>query len=230
MDKEFSYQILVIDDDERLRQLLTRFLNKKGYYVIAAVDAQHARQLLTCFDIDLVILDLMMPKESGLEFAKWFSQYYTAPILMLTAMDSAQDRITGLETGADDYLTKPFETQELLLRIKNILKHTQPQTLEEESAAPIRFGNLYYNKERMELKTSQGHIEHLTEAESFVLKQLSQNIGQVVSRHALSKNNEDPGRSLDVLITRLRKKINDDPKSPRWIRTVRGKGYKLIPD
>ncbi len=230
MDKEFAYQILVVDDDERLRNLLTRFLNKKGYYVIAAESAQKAREILTSFDVDLIILDLMMPGETGLEFAQWFVENNSTPILMLTAMDDAQDRIAGLEVGADDYLTKPFETQELLLRIKNILKRSQPKISEENNQEPIWFGGLCFDRERMELRDEQGNIEHLTEAEKFVLQQLSQNIGRVVGRHSLSKSNEDPGRSLDVLITRLRKKINDDPKSPQWILTVRGQGYKLMPD
>ncbi len=229
MVNDLTHQILVIDDDERLRLLLKRFLNKKGYYVITAKDAADAREKLTYFDIDLVILDLMMPGETGLEFAKWFTQYYVAPILMLTAMDSPKERIEGLERGADDYLTKPFETQELLLRIKNILKRTAFQPIE-EARESVKFGELFFDIRRMELRDEKGNIEHLTEAEKFVLQQLSLNAGQVVGRYALSKNNEDPGRGLDVLITRLRKKIHDDPKSPQWILTVRGQGYKLMPD
>ncbi len=230
MSKNLTYQILVVDDDERLRLLLKRFLNKKGYYVIVAKNASDARLKLTYFDVDLVILDLMMPGETGLEFACWFTQNHIAPILMLTAMDSSKDRIFGLETGADDYLTKPFETQELLLRIQNILKRTKPQTIEDEANGPVKLGTLYFDTKRMELHSYEGQVEHLTETEKFVLQQLSQNRGKVVSRQALSKNNDDPGRSLDVLITRLRKKINDDPKSPKWILTVRGQGYKLMPD
>ncbi len=230
MNKELAYQILVIDDDERLRSLLKRFLNQNGYYIITAKDAADAREKLGYFDIDLVILDLMMPGETGLEFADWFTSKYKTPILMLTAMDSPDERIAGLEKGADDYLTKPFETRELLLRIKNILKHNQPVMEDIKKDGPIKLGAFYFDLQRMELSKDNGDLEHLTEAEKFVLTQLASNIGVPVGREALSKNNEDPGRSLDVLITRLRKKINDDPKSPKWILTVRGQGYKLMPD
>lgn len=144
--------------------------------------------------------------------------------------DSPEDRINGLETGADDYLTKPFETRELLLRIKNILKRQNNTIFEEQNSPIITMGNLIFDINRRELRTEDDEILHLTETEKFVLYQLSRTPGMAVSRTGLSGNDQDMGRSLDVLITRLRKKINDDPKNPKWLQTVRGQGYKLMPD
>lgn len=230
MAEQFEYQIMVVDDDQRLRNLLKRFLNRSGYFVIEAENAAQARTLLTSFDIDLMILDLMMPGETGIEFAQWLNKNRPLPILMLTAMDSPEDRINGLETGADDYLTKPFETRELLLRIKNILKRQNNTIFEEQNSPIITMGNLIFDINRRELRTEDDEILHLTETEKFVLYQLSRTPGMAVSRTGLSGNDQDMGRSLDVLITRLRKKINDDPKNPKWLQTVRGQGYKLMPD
>ncbi|MFV0321194.1 MAG: response regulator [Alphaproteobacteria bacterium] len=230
MTEQFEHQIMVVDDDYRLRNLLKRFLNRSGYFAIEAENAAQARTLLTSFDVDLMILDLMMPGETGIEFAQWLHQHRPLPILMLTAMDSPEDRINGLETGADDYLTKPFETRELLLRIKNILKRQNNPILEEQDNPIVSMGDLIFDINRRELRTKGNEILHLTETEKFVLYQLSRTPGIAVSRSGLSGNNQDMGRSLDVLITRLRKKINDDPKNPKWLQTVRGQGYKLMPD
>lgn len=230
MAEQFEYQIMVVDDDQRLRNLLKRFLNRSGYFVIEAENAAQARTLLTSFDIDLMILDLMMPGETGIEFAQWLNKNRPLPILMLTAMDSPEDRINGLETGADDYLTKPFETRELLLRIKNILKRQNNMIFEEQNSPIVTMGDLIFDINRRELRTQGDEILHLTETEKFVLYQLSRTPGMAVSRTGLSSNDQDMGRSLDVLITRLRKKINDDPKNPKWLQTVRGQGYKLMPD
>lgn len=230
MAEQFEHQIMVVDDDHRLRHLLKRFLNRSGYFVIEAENAAQAREFLLSFDVDIIILDLMMPGESGIEFAQWLRQNRPLPILMLTAMDSPEDRIAGLETGADDYLTKPFETRELLLRIKNILKRQNNILLEEQETPAVSMGDLIFDINRRELRTQTNEILHLTETEKFVLYQLSRAPGIPVSRTGLSSNNQDMGRSLDVLITRLRKKINDDPKNPKWLQTVRGQGYKLMPD
>ncbi len=148
MDDQFEHQILVVDDDERLRHLLKRFLNRSGYFVIEAESAADAREKLKIFDVDIIILDLMMPGETGLEFASWLRENRPLPILMLTAMDSPEDRITGLETGADDYLTKPFETRELLLRIKNILKRQVISTTQEEDTSIVNMGDLIFDVTR----------------------------------------------------------------------------------
>ncbi|MFV0431163.1 MAG: response regulator [Alphaproteobacteria bacterium] len=230
MNEQFQHQIMVVDDDIRLRSLLKRFLNKSGYFVVEAEDAANARQKLNFFDVDLMVLDLMMPNESGIEFSQWLFKNRPLPILMLTAMDGPEDRIAGLETGADDYLTKPFETRELLLRIKNILKRQKNSTSEDMDEAIIHMGDLIFDISRRELRNHNDEILHLTEAEKFVLYQMGRTPGVAVSRLGLSANEQDLGRSLDVMITRLRKKINDDPKNPKWIQTVRGQGYMLIPD
>ncbi len=219
-------QLMIVDDDERLHSLLTRFLNRHQYFVVSAYNARHARELLQWFQIDAMILDVMMPDETGFEFARWLAPRYDFPILMLTAMDDTKDKLEGLK-NSDDYLTKPFEPEELLLRIHNLLKRQNHQASIQKPT--FKIGNLYFDETRQELKTDNDDIIHLTGTEKYVLSQLTRNVGQVVSRDDLSQD-DDPGRGLDVLITKLRKKINDDPRAPRWIQTVRGEGYKFVPD
>ncbi len=219
-------QLMVVDDDKRLHSLLQRFLNRHQFYVVSAYNAEHARELLQWFQVDAMILDVMMPGESGVDFAHWLEPRYDFPILMLTAMDSTNDKLEGLKVS-DDYLTKPFEPEELVLRVHNLLKRSSQSTIKQQ--AGLKIGDFYFDEHRQELKDIQGNTVHLTGAEKFVLAILTRNIGRVVSRDDLSQDT-DPGRALDVLITKLRKKLNDDPRSPRWIQTVRGEGYKFLPD
>ncbi len=222
--------ILVVDDDTRLRSLLQRFLLKSDFLVSSAKNANEARARLSQYDFDLIILDIMMPEESGLEFLQKLRLESDVPVILLTAMGETADRIAGLETGADDYLPKPFEPQELILRIKNILRRTPAQKL----AAPetLSLGLCVYNLTTKELLTKQGQVVHITPVEQALLSVLAQKFGQVFSREKLAEllgAGQSP-RSIDVQITRLRKKIEKDSKNPRFLQTVRGKGYMLLPE
>ncbi len=222
--------ILVVDDDTRLRSLLQRFLLKSDFLVSAAKNANEARARLAQYEFDLIILDIMMPEESGLVFLHKLRQESDVPVILLTAMGETADRIIGLETGADDYLPKPFEPQELILRIKNILRRSPAQKL----AAPetLSLGLCVYNLTTKELLTKQGQVVHITPVEQALLSVLAQKFGQVFSREKLAEllgAGQSP-RSIDVQITRLRKKIEKDSKNPRFLQTVRGKGYMLLPE
>lgn len=221
--------ILVVDDDTRLRSLLQRFLRENGFYVSAAKDAFSAREMLENYRFDLLIVDIMMPEETGLEFLHKLRDENNVPVILLTAMGETEDRITGFESGADDYLPKPFEPKELVLRIRSILKRTQQvQTAEVEE---LNLGLCFYNMAKKELTTKQGAVIHITPIEQFLLNVLGQKPGQVFSREKLAEvlgAGQSP-RSIDVQITRLRKKIEKDSKNPRFLQTVRGKGYMLLP-
>jgi len=217
--------VLVIDDDNRIRELLGKFLVDNGFFVTMAKDAQDARKKLADFQFDILVLDIMMPGETGFDFTKYLRQTNNpTPILMLTAMGDVEDRINGLECGADDYLPKPFEPRELLIRIKRIIDRFKVQKIEVNL---IKFGNFEFNTSSGTLSNSDGIIL-LTSNESRLIRVLCDNIGQALSRQALSDLcggiNE---RSIDVQITRLRNKIEIDPKKPRFIKTVRGQGYAL---
>ena len=222
--------ILVVDDDTRLRELLKSFLSRSGFRVTAAASAKEARDRLQGLDFDLIVLDVMMPGETGLEFAEALRKQGDVPILMLTAMGDPKDRIAGLERGVDDYLPKPFEPRELLLRIQSVLRRGRPAT--PPGGEPIRvvhFGPMEFDLEIGELK-HKGKRVALTDAETALLKALAQRLGEVMSRETLSKNvgggaNE---RAIDVQVTRLRRKIEPDPSFPRYLRTVRGQGYRLV--
>lgn len=222
--------ILVVDDDTRLRELLRKYLNDNGYAVTTAGDAAEARQRLAGLAFDLIVLDVMMPGEIGLDFARSLRQRDAVPILMLTAMGEAEDRIRGLESGADDYLPKPFEPRELLLRIGSILRRV-PR--EDDAAAPpeLRLGPFVYDVARRELRRA-GHPVHLTSAEGALMGILAAAPGRSFTREELGAqlgNGANP-RTVDVHVTRLRKKIEDDPRLPRYLQTVRGIGYALRPD
>jgi two-component system phosphate regulon response regulator OmpR len=222
--------ILVVDDDTRLRELLKSFLSRNGFRVTVASHAAEARQRLESLDFDLIVLDVMMPGETGLDFAAQLRRTDDVPILMLTAMGEAKDRIAGLETGVDDYLGKPFEPRELLLRIQNVLRRNKPAA--EAGAEPARrvtFGSLQFDLELGEL-TQKGRRVPLTDAETALLRALTGRLGEVLSRETLCKSvgaavNE---RAIDVQVTRLRRKIEPDPSFPRYLRTVRGQGYRLV--
>ncbi len=221
--------ILVVDDDTRLRELLRKYLSENGYAVTTAAAAEEARQRLSGLAFDLIVLDLMMPGESGLEFARSLrAAANPIPILMLTAMGETSDRITGLEAGADDYLTKPFEPRELLLRIGSILRRV-PREVEPE-LAELRMGPFTYDVARQELR--RGHeVIYLTTAEVALLAILAESPGKTYTREELGSRTGSATnlRTVDVQVTRLRKKIEDDPRMPRYLQTVRGTGYALRP-
>jgi len=220
--------ILVVDDDDRLRTLLAKYLGDNGFMVTAAADAAEARRWMGSIAFDLIVLDLMMPGESGLEFAEKLRQGDDVPILMLTAMSESEDRIRGLEKGGDDYLTKPFEPRELVLRIHSILKRARP---EPETPRELLFGDAVFSLERGEMRR-RGRRVHLTEVEIALLRALGTTSGQVMSRDTLVSATDagGEGRAIDVQVTRLRRKIEKDPREPRYLKTVRGKGYVLWPD
>ena len=222
--------ILVVDDDTRLRSLLQRFLRENGFLVSTAKDANSAREMLKEYVFDILIVDVMMPNENGTDFVSKLRKEDDVPVIMLTAMGDTQDRILGLECGADDYVTKPFEPKELILRINNILKRTHKK--EKFAVDRVNFGTCFYDIEKKELHTQNGEIVHITPVEQQLLNILSQSSGRVFSREYLAEilgGNQSP-RSIDVQITRLRRKIEDDSKNPRYLQTVRGKGYMLLYD
>ena len=225
-----SAHILVVDDDDRLRDLLKKYLSDNGFRVTAAEDAQAARAKMASIAFDLIVLDRMMPGETGLEFAAAIRDSNTVPILMLTAMAETDDRISGLEVGADDYLTKPFEPRELLLRINSILRRL-PVEIDEMVPTEARLGEFVFNLEREELRQGNDMIG-LTTAEARLLKILAEKPGAIFSRDYLMDLVAPGGgeRTVDVQVNRLRHKIEPDPKLPRYLQTVRGQGYILRPD
>lgn len=227
-DTEADPHVLVVDDDDRLRGLISKYLMDNGFVVSAAADAGEARRLMQGLAFDLIVLDLMMPGETGLEFAESLRSRNTIPILMLTAMSESEDRIRGLEKGGDDYLTKPFEPRELVLRINNILKRARP---EPEIVRDIVIGDAIFSPERGEMRR-RGRRVHLTEVEATLLRALARRPGTVMSREELARETaaDTEGRAVDVQVTRLRRKIERDPREPRHLKTVRGKGYVLWPD
>ncbi|MSO69961.1 MAG: response regulator [Alphaproteobacteria bacterium] len=224
--------ILVVDDDDRLRNLLARYLGDKGYRVTGAKDATDARAKLAGMAFDLIVVDVMMPGESGLELTRALRDTLDLPILMLTAMGEPDDRIAGLEAGVDDYLAKPFEPRELVLRIATILRRAQPRTPDGTQAAPLlRFGNLHFDRGRDLLLNGDAPVR-LTTAETSLLRIFGAAPGRTLGRDALCREigTEPTGRALDVQIIRLRRKIETNPKEPRYLVTVWGEGYALRPD
>ena len=229
--------ILVVDDEERLRELLRKYLTDNGYIVITAHDAADARAKLKSLAFDLIILDLMMPGENGLEFAASWRTDSNVPILMLTAMGETEDRIRGFEAGVDDYLTKPFEPRELLLRVNAILKRAAAVAPPPEMPDRIVMGDAVFDPQRGEL-TVGGETQRLTSQEVQLLKVFAEHPGVTFTRDELMERTgasphaapQGGGRAVDVQVTRLRRKIEPDPKLPRYLQTVRGKGYVLLPD
>ncbi|MEK9723490.1 MAG: response regulator [Rhodospirillaceae bacterium] len=220
--------ILVVDDDDRLRDLLVKFLSDHDFMVTGARDAADARARMVGLSFDLLVLDLMMPGESGIEFARNLRKTRSVPILMLTAMNESADRIAGLEVGADDYLGKPFEPRELVLRINNILKRLPDR---DDGPDEVGLGEVVFRPLRGELERAGRRI-WLTEIEAALLGVLARRPGEVLSRDDLIalSGASGGGRAVDVQVTRLRRKIEADPRMPRYLQTVRGKGYVLIPD
>jgi two-component system phosphate regulon response regulator OmpR len=218
--------LLIVDDDRRIRDLLSRFLTGEGYRVTTADTAADARAKLKSLSFDLLILDVMMPGESGFDFAKALRGTSTVPILMLTARDATESRIKGLEMGADDYLSKPFEPRELSLRIANILKRAQPAAA--SPAESVRFGPFVYHLARGELRKGEKTIK-LTDREREMLRILAATPGETVSRMDLAGNGGTVSeRAVDVLVNRLRRKIERNPANPLYVQTVRGIGYRLV--
>ena len=220
--------LLVVDDDERLRALLQRYLSSNGFRVSAAANAADARALMKSMAFDLLILDVMMPGESGFDLTKSVRASSSVPILMLTARGEAEDRIKGLEHGADDYLAKPFEPRELLLRVSALLRRAAPPA--QKAIAEVRMGDCIYDPERGQLRR-KGKPVHLTSSESALLQFFAANAGRSFSRADLcARLGVALERSIDVQVTRLRRKIEEDPKLPLYLQTVRGVGYVLVPD
>jgi two-component system, OmpR family, phosphate regulon response regulator OmpR len=218
--------LLLVDDDRRIRDLLSRFLLREGYRVTTAETAAEARAKLDGLSFDLLILDVMMPGESGFELAKAIRTSSKVPIVMLTARDEAENRIKGLEIGADDYVAKPFEARELSLRIGNILRHRlrAPTPMVES----VRFADFVFHVARGELRRGE-EVIHLTDRERDMLRALALNPGEVVPRQVLAGNGGSSNeRAVDVQINRLRRKIERDPANPLIVQTVRGIGYRLV--
>jgi len=219
--------LLVVDDDCRIRDLLSRFLSTEGYRVTTADTAAEARAKLKHLSFDLLVLDVMMPGENGFDFAKSLRTESTVPILMLTARDAAESRIKGLEMGADDYLSKPFEPRELSLRIANILRRALPPA---PAAAPeqVGFGPFVFHIVRGELRKGEETIR-LTDREREMLRILAATPGETVSRMALAGNGGSVNeRAVDVQVNRLRRKVEPNPADPKFVQTVRGIGYRLV--
>ncbi len=219
--------MLVVDDDRRIRDLLSRYLLREGYRVTTAKDASDARAKLEGLSFDLLILDVMMPGESGFDLARAIRAHSTVPILMLTARSEAESRIAGLELGADDYVAKPFEARELSLRIANILKRARPAAV--PALESVRFGDFIFHIARGELRRGE-EIVHLTDREREMLRLLATTPDQTVTRQALAGNGGGAfgDRAVDVQINRLRRKIERDPTNPLLVQTVRGIGYRLV--
>lgn len=224
--------ILVVDDDRRLRDLLARFLTESGYRVTTAASAAEARAKTENFVFDALVLDVMMPGETGFDYARSLRQVSQVPILMLTARADTADRVTGLEIGADDYLPKPFEPRELLLRLGNILKRTAPAAESGKSDCPeiVHFGPFSYRFDRGELRR-EDELVRITEREREILTILGSRAGDNVPREELSGSGAAANeRTVDVQINRLRRKIEADPANPIFLQTVRGIGYRLVID
>lgn len=229
--------LLIVDDDERIRGLLQKFLIKNGFLVTPARDAAHARRLLAGLEFDLIVLDVMMPGEDGISLTRDLRTKLATPVLLLTAKGETADRIAGLEAGADDYLAKPFEPKELLLRINAILRRT-PTPVEVKLPKSLQLGLVRYDVDRGEMWRGDALVR-LTATEAALMRILAATPGEPVSRTQLVDDlgrgtGRDGGqaqeRAVDVQITRLRRKFENDPKMPRYLQTVRGAGYMLAPE
>ena len=218
-----TFHILVVDDDDRIRELVKQYLEENNFLVTSAKDALDARKKLEIVKFDILILDIMMPGESGLSLTKEVKKKNSTPIILLTEKDETQERIKGLELGADDYLGKPFEPKELLLRIKNILYKIQKPILADE----IYIGNTMINLKKLEIKINN-KIKKINQQEKKVLKKMLELPGKIFTRDDIGKIiNISKERTIDVMITRLRKKIEFNPKNPKYLQTIRGSGYVL---
>ena len=226
--------LLIVDDDQRIRELLQKYLMRNGFMVSIARDAAQAKRLLKGLAFDLIVLDIMMPEQDGLSLTRELRETIDTPLLLLTARNEVEDRISGLEAGADDYLPKPFEPKELLLRIHAILRRMPEVAPPEDTPKMLSLGATRYDVQKGELWDGDTQIR-LTSTESELMRIFSKNIGQALSRMDLvtqmgRENGNSQDRAIDVQITRLRKKIETNPKEPRYLQTVRGSGYMLACD
>ena len=223
-----SKSILIIDDDKRLRELLEDYLKEKKYKIYLCDDFSSANEILQYFLFDLVIIDRMMPSGDGIDLIKIIKENNNIPVIMLTAMGENENRIQGLRYGADDYLSKPFEPEELYLRIKKLLNLYKDNI---DKKTKIVFGNFVFNISTLQLKKNSNNI-YLTEGETGLLLKLIDKKNNIVLREELAERDFDENelRKVDVQVTRLRQKIEENPKKPRFIKTIRGKGYKLVCD
>ncbi|MDH4990773.1 response regulator transcription factor [Aquamicrobium lusatiense] len=220
-----AFHLLVVDDDTRIRNLLRQFLSENGFRVTVAGTAAEARRKLAGLDFDLLVLDVMMPGETGVDLTKSLRAERDVPILMLTALSETDNRITGLEAGADDYLPKPFDPRELILRINNILRRGGPATT--PKVEQLVFGPYTFQISKRELKRGS-EVLKLTDREQEILAIFAERAGETIPRHELVGEDSEVGeRTIDVQINRLRRKIERDPSNPVWLQTVRGIGYRL---
>jgi two-component system, OmpR family, phosphate regulon response regulator OmpR len=217
------FHVLIVDDDDRIRELVKQYLEENNFLVSSAKDSLDAKKKLEILKFDILILDIMMPGQSGLSLTKEIKKNNSTPIILLTAKDEKQDRIKGLELGADDYLGKPFEPKELLLRIKNILLKIQKPILPDE----VYIGNTIINLKKLEIKLNN-KIKKMNPQEKKVLEKMLEAPGKIFSRGDIGKIiNILKERTIDVIITRLRQKIESNPKNPKYLQTIRGSGYVL---
>ncbi|RCW28248.1 two-component system phosphate regulon response regulator OmpR [Ciceribacter lividus] len=220
--------LLVVDDDTRIRDLLHRYLTEQGFRITVAADAGEARRKLEGLNFDLLVLDVMMPGESGLSLTRSIADEKSIPVILLTARSEAESRIAGLEAGADDYLAKPFDPRELVLRINNILRRNT--VADAPKIEQVMFGPYTFSLSRRELKKASELIR-LTDREQEIMVLFASRAGDTIPRHELVGNDTEVGeRTIDVQINRLRRKIEDDPANPAWLQTVRGIGYRLSMD
>ncbi len=231
---DLDAHLLIVDDDERIRELLKKFLMRNGFLVTAARDAAHARRVLGGLDFDLIVLDVMMPGEDGITLTRALRETHSTPILLLTAKGETENRIEGLEAGADDYLSKPFEPKELLLRINAILRRMPDTSAEDTAPKILHMGPIRYDIERGEMWQGD-QLVRLTGTELQLMRIFAANLGEPITRAKLVEDlGRDRGqaqeRAVDVQITRLRRKIESNPKQPRYLQTVRGAGYMLASD
>ena len=221
--KKFEAHILVVDDDDGIRNLVKQYLNEKNYLVTTATDAEDAQEKVKIIKYDLIVLDIMMPGKNGLDFTKENRNNLYTPIILLTAKGEAEERIQGLEIGADDYLSKPFEPKELVLRIKNILNKTKSKNIKRL----IKFGNAKVDLSKHLILKNKKEFK-INSTEKTILELMINSPGKSFSRDEIGKIIKiDKERSIDVVITRLRKKIEEDPKNPKYLQTLRGEGYVL---
>ena len=221
--KKYKAHILIVDDDDRIRDLLKEYLTEENYLISTSNNAENAKQKIEIIKFDIIILDIMMPGQSGLDLTHSLREKINTPIILLTAMGEPNERIEGLEKGADDYLAKPFEPKELVLRIKNILKKTESKIQVNE----IEFNEININLKKLVI-TKKNNSHKINNTEKIILEKMINSPGQTFSREQIGKLIKiDKERSIDVIITRLRKKIEDDPKNPKYLQTIRGAGYVL---
>ena len=221
--EKFKAHILVVDDDERIRELVKQYLNDNEYLVTTANNAEDAKEKVDIIKFDIIILDIMMPGQSGLDFTNENKKKINTPVILLTAKGEVSERIEGLEIGADDYLAKPFEPKELVLRIKNILDKTKNKN----QKRVVNFSNINIDLNKLLIIKNNKEIK-INNTEKVILEKMINSPGETFTREEIGKLiNLDKERSIDVIITRLRKKIEDDPKNPKFLQTIRGSGYVL---